>query len=92
MQDGLVPPLHQEEAAGIITGSEQNLKEYAKKASLTAKDIIALIEEVLHNPDYDVVYHIVYNAASYDIVYDILHLMKYDITYMISYTISYTMC
>ena len=45
MQDGLVPPLHPEEAAGIITGSEQILKEYAKKASLTAKDIIGLIED-----------------------------------------------
>ena len=53
MQDGLVPPLHPEEAAGIITGSEQILKEYAKKASLTAKDIIALIEDVLHNPDFN---------------------------------------
>ena len=53
MQDGLVPPLQPEEAAGIITGSEQILKEYAKKASLTAKDIIALIEDVLHNPNFN---------------------------------------
>jgi hypothetical protein len=36
MQAGLVPPLHPEEASGILTRSEQILKEYAKKASLTA--------------------------------------------------------
>ena len=29
MQDGLVPPLDPQEASGIITGSEQILKEYA---------------------------------------------------------------
>ncbi len=50
MQDGLVPPSDPEEASGIIARSEQILKEYAKKASLTAKDIIALIQDVLHNP------------------------------------------
>ena len=53
MQDGLVPPVNPQEASGIITGSEQILKEYAKKASLTARDIIALIEDVLHNPDFN---------------------------------------
>jgi hypothetical protein len=53
MQDGLVPPLQPEEASGIITGSEQILKEYAKKASLTAKDIVSLIQDVLHNPDFN---------------------------------------
>jgi len=37
----------------MITGSEQILKEYAKKASLTDKDIKALIEDVLHNPNFN---------------------------------------
>ncbi len=53
MQDGLMPPLDPEEASGIITRSEQILKEHAKKASLTAKDIIALIQDVLHNPEFN---------------------------------------
>jgi hypothetical protein len=53
MQDGLVPPLDPEEASGIITRSEQILKEFAKKASLTANDIIALIQDVLHNPEFN---------------------------------------
>jgi hypothetical protein len=53
MQAGLVPPLHPEEASGILTRSEQILKEYVKKASLTAKDIIALIQDVLHNPEFN---------------------------------------
>ena len=35
------------------TGDEQSLKEYAKKASLNTKDIKALIEDVLHNPDFN---------------------------------------
>ncbi len=35
-----MPPLDPQEASGIITGSEQILKKYAKKASLTAEDII----------------------------------------------------
>jgi hypothetical protein len=34
-----VPPLDPQEASGMINSSEQILKEYAKKASLTAKDI-----------------------------------------------------
>jgi hypothetical protein len=38
---------------GIITGSEQILKEYAKSASLNARDIIRLIEDVLHNPNFN---------------------------------------
>ena len=53
MQEGLVPPLHPEEASGIISRSEQILKEYASKASLKAKDIIALIQDVLHNPEFN---------------------------------------
>jgi hypothetical protein len=37
----------------MISGSKQILKEYAKKASLNAKDIKALIQDVLHNPDFN---------------------------------------
>ncbi len=48
-----MPPLDPQEASGMINGSEQILKEYAKKASLTAKDIKALIEDVLHNPNFN---------------------------------------
>jgi hypothetical protein len=52
--DGLlvVLPLDPEESSGIITGSELILKKYAKKASLTVKDITALIGNVLYNPDF----------------------------------------
>ncbi len=53
MQGGLVPPLHPEQTSGIISRSEQILKEYASKALLTAKDIIALIQDVLHNPEFN---------------------------------------
>jgi hypothetical protein len=53
IQDGLVPPLEPEEASGIMSGSEQILIDYAKKASLTAKDVIILIEDVLHNPNFN---------------------------------------
>jgi hypothetical protein len=53
LQEGLVPPLQPVEAAGLISRSEQILKEYARKASLTAKDIIALIQDVLHNPEFN---------------------------------------
>ena len=53
LQEGLVPPLQPVEAAGLISRSEQILKQYASKASLTAKDIIALIQEVLHNPEFN---------------------------------------
>jgi len=53
LQEGLVPPLQPEEASGLISRSEQILKEYASKASLTAKDIIALIQDVLHNPEFN---------------------------------------
>ncbi len=48
-----MPPLDPQEASGIINGSEQILKECAKKASLTDKDIKALIEDVLHNPNFN---------------------------------------
>ena len=51
-QDKLIPPLAPE-AAGIITGSEQILKEYASASSLNARDIKRLIEDVLHNPDFN---------------------------------------
>jgi hypothetical protein len=53
MQEGLVPPLQPEEASDLISRSEQILKEYASKASLTAKDITALIQDVLHNPEFN---------------------------------------
>ena len=48
-----MPPLDPQEASGMINGSEQILKEYAKKASFTDKDIKALIEDVLHNPNFN---------------------------------------
>ena len=51
-QDKLIPPLAPE-AAGIITGSEQILKEYVSASSLNARDIKRLIEDVLHNPDFN---------------------------------------
>ena len=51
-QDRLIPPLAPE-AAGIITGSEQILKEYASASSLNARDIKRLSEVVLHNPDFN---------------------------------------
>ena len=51
-QDKLISPLAPE-AAGIITGSEQILKDYASASSLTARDIKRLIEDVLHNPDFN---------------------------------------
>ena len=51
-QDKLIPPLAPE-AAGIITGSEQILKDYASASSLNARDIKRLIEDVLHNPDFN---------------------------------------
>ena len=38
-QGGLVPALEPQEVLGLITGSEQFLKDYAKSASLTAKDV-----------------------------------------------------
>ncbi len=48
-QGGLVPALEPQEVSGLITGSEQMFKDYAKSASLTAKDVKKLIEDVLHN-------------------------------------------
>jgi hypothetical protein len=50
LQDGLVPPLEPQEASGLITASEQIIKEYASKVGLNAQQIKALIEDVLHNP------------------------------------------
>ncbi len=48
-QGGLVPALEPQEVSGLITGSEQILKDSAKSASLTAKDVKKLIEDILHN-------------------------------------------
>ncbi len=53
MQDGLVPAFEPEEASGIITASEKIVKEYASKASLNAKQIKSLIEDVLHNQSFN---------------------------------------
>jgi hypothetical protein len=53
IQDGLVPPLHPEEALGLISGSEQILKNYANKVSLNANNLKILIEDVLHNPNFN---------------------------------------
>ena len=46
-------PLDPQEASGIITGIEQILKNYASASSLNARDIKRLIEDVLHNPDFN---------------------------------------
>ena len=51
-QDKLISPLAPE-AAGIITGSAQILKDYASASSLTANNIKRLIEDVLYNPDFN---------------------------------------
>ncbi len=48
-----MPALDPEKASGLITGSEQFLKDYAKSASLTAKDVKKLVEDVLHNPEFN---------------------------------------
>ena len=48
-----MPALEPQQASGLITGSEQILKDYAKSASLTAKDVKKLIEDVLHNPEFN---------------------------------------
>ena len=48
-----MPALIPQETSGFITGSEQILKDYATSASLTAKDVKKLIEDVLHNPDFN---------------------------------------
>ena len=53
MQDWLVPPLHPEEASGIISDSEQILKNYANKVSLNANNLKILIEDVFHNPNFN---------------------------------------
>ncbi len=70
IQDGLVPPLHPEEASGLISGSEQILKNYANKLSLN--DIV-----------YDVVYDVVYDKVIYNIVYDIVYVNLYRMSYTI---------
>jgi hypothetical protein len=53
-QAGLVPPLDKE-AAGIITGSEEILKEFASKHSLNASTINDLIKDVLKNTAFNAV-------------------------------------
>ena len=52
-QDGLVPPLDPQDESGIITGSEQILKDNASASSSKAKDIERLIEDILHNPSFN---------------------------------------
>ena len=52
-QDVVVTPLDPQEASGIITGSEQILKDFASASSLTAKDIKRLIEDLLHKPEFN---------------------------------------
>jgi hypothetical protein len=51
-QAGLVPPLDKE-AAGIITGSEEILKEFASKHFLKASTINDLIKDVPKNPAFN---------------------------------------
>ena len=48
-----MPAIEPQEASGLIKGSGQILKDYAKRASLTAKDVKKLIEDVLHNSDFN---------------------------------------
>jgi hypothetical protein len=48
----LVPPSDQE-ASGIITGSEEILKAYSSKHSLNARVINDLINDVLKNPAFN---------------------------------------
>ena len=50
---GLVPPLVPKGTLGLITGSEQMLKDYAKRASLTANDVKKSIDDILHNSDFN---------------------------------------
>jgi hypothetical protein len=52
LQAGLLPPLDKE-AAGIITGSEAILKEFASKHSLNASTINSFIKDVLKNPAFN---------------------------------------
>ena len=52
-QDKLIPPLDPQEAQGIITGSEQFLKDYAIASSLYAKGIKRLINYIRHIPDFN---------------------------------------
>jgi len=41
------------DAAGIFTRSEQILQEYARKHTLNATELKALIQEVLHHPEFN---------------------------------------
>ena len=52
MKKEFIPPLSAD-AAGIFTRSEQILQEYARKRTLNATDLKALIEEVLQNPEFN---------------------------------------
>ena len=47
-----IPPLSAD-AAGIFTRSEQILQQYARKRTLNATDLKALIEKVLQNPEFN---------------------------------------
>ena len=51
-QAGFLPPLDKE-AAGIITGSEAIIKEFASKHSLSASTINSFIKDVLKNPAFN---------------------------------------
>jgi hypothetical protein len=50
LQAGLVPPL-EKEVAGIITGSEAILKEFASKHSLNASTIKDVLQNLAFNAD-----------------------------------------
>ena len=52
-QDRLIPPLDSHEESRLSTGSEHILKDYASASSLNAKDIKRLIEDILHNSDFN---------------------------------------
>ena len=52
-QDRLIPLLDSHEESRISTGSEHILKDYASASSLNAKDIKRLIEDILHNSDFN---------------------------------------
>jgi hypothetical protein len=51
-QDGLLPALDRD-AADVITGSDNILKAYADKHSLTATAIMNLIKDVLKDPEFN---------------------------------------
>ena len=52
-QNWLIPPLDSHEKSRISTFSENILKDNASASSLNAKDIKRLIEEILHNSDFN---------------------------------------